>query len=120
MSLTAESTKVRIGYPAMLGGFLMLIDSLWGVIAVLPFSMAHGTEIALAISLVVGLPAYVLDFRSKRRIVIFLPILFLFRWIAAGAISVPFALGEPWRINGLITAAAVLLQWSKLRQQRVS
>jgi len=103
--------------PAMWGGILMLIDSLWGVVAVLPFSMANGSDIALAISLVLGLPAYVLDFRSNRRIVIFLPVLFLFRWIAAGAISVPFTLGQPWRINGLIMAAAVLLQWSKLRQQ---
>jgi len=99
----------------MWGGILMLIDSLWGVVAVLPFSMANGSDIALAISLVLGLPAYVLDFRSNRRIVIFLPVLFLFRWIAAGAISVPFTLGQPWRINGLIMAATVLLQWSKLR-----
>ncbi|HTL03130.1 MAG TPA: hypothetical protein VL243_12910 [Vicinamibacterales bacterium] len=117
MSLTAESTKARIGYLAMFGGFLALVDSLWGALLILPFGFGNGIEIALGIGLVLGLPAYILDFRSRRRIVIFLPVLLLFRWILMSAVAVPHSLGQPWRWNVLLIAATVLLQWSNLRQQ---
>ena len=116
MSLTAESTKSRVGYLAMLGGVLMLIDTLWGSIAVLAFDWSSPNEAAAGISFVIGLPTYVLDFWSKRRVVLFLPALFLFRWLAVSIGSASPTFIQPWTLNALVIAAAVLLQASKLRR----
>jgi len=96
----------------------MLLDDLWGGIAILPFDWSHPSEMTVGISLVVGLPCYLLDAFSRRRIIVFLPALFAFRWLA-------LTLGEPqprffipW-VNALIVLAAILLQWSKLRSPAI-
>ena len=116
MSTAAQSTRVRIGDLAVLGGLLMAIDTLWGAVAVLPFDWSRPLDIALGVGLVSGLPAFVLDFRSRRRVVIFLPIVFVLRWMAGSYQATPPHFGRPW-IGGsvLLIAATVLLQWSKLR-----
>lgn len=116
MSLTIESTRARIGYLSVFGGFLMLIDTLWGAIAVLPFDWYRPSDITVGISFVMGLPAYILDSWSKKRIIIFLPALLVFRWLALSLLAKPPTLIGPWRVNVLIIVASILLQWSKLRK----
>jgi hypothetical protein len=114
MSTSAESRTAR--FIAVVGAILMLIDSLWGGIAVLPFDWSRITDLTIGIGLVLGLPTYVLDLWSKTRIVMFLPALFLFRWVAGSFASTPPSFGgEPWRGSVLLITSALLLQWSKLQ-----
>lgn len=114
MPLTPEYTKARIGYLAMFGGFLMLIDTLWGGLAVTSLYWARVSELALAVAFVLGLPAYLLDFVSSRRIVVFLPALFFFRWASDSYAGPPGTMSRPWHGTELLIASAVLLQLSKL------
>jgi hypothetical protein len=117
MPLTTESKSRRIGYMAVLGGILMLIDTLWGGIAVLPLDWGSVAEIALGISLVIGFPMYMLDFWSGKRLVLFLPALFIFRWITEISVGTSTALVRPWRGSVLLIAASVLLQLTKSRSR---
>jgi hypothetical protein len=114
---TTDSTIARVGDPAVLGWLLMMIDSLWGAVAVLGIGFDRPLDIALDISLVAGLPAYALDTWSKSRLTVFLPALYLFRWLVASHIGpAPYHLGPPWRGGLLLLMASVLLQWFKLRK----
>jgi hypothetical protein len=99
--------------PLTLAGCLMLIDNVWGGLAALPFDWFRFPEAALGVSFLIGFPAYLLDARSKMRVVVFLPALFLFRWWALNLQPpyTPFVL--PWRVCALLIPAAILLQWSK-------
>lgn len=117
MSLAAASPKARIGYLSILGGFATLIDLVWGAIAVLPFDWTLPHEAVLGVSFLIGLPAYLLDFRRKGRVVIFLPAVILLRGFAESYAGSPHALGWQLRGNELLIAAYLLLQWSKLRNQ---
>src|SRR5262245_21153275 len=96
---TIDPTQSQAGSRVLFGKALMLIDTLWGALAflggvlIIGPSHAGGREslldLALAISLVAGLPAYVLDSRSRRRIIVFLPALYLFRWYVGSHIGPP-------------------------------
>ena len=128
------STPSWMGIPKILAGFMAAIDTLWGAIAVLPFDWTLPKDTALGLSLVLGLPAYLLDLCIRGRAVIFLPAVILLRafteFFLAGS---PATLGRPWTDNVvavayfvlfppncLLIAAAVLLQWSKLRNPQAT
>lgn len=114
----AGPTLARIGGMLALGWVLMLIDSLWGGLAVLGIGFSGILNIALSLGLVAGLPAYALDVRSERRIIVFLPALYVLRWIVEGNIGPALHVGPPWRGSWLLIVAAVLLQWCKLMWPR--
>jgi hypothetical protein len=101
----------------MLGGSLMLIDTVWGALAVLGIGFEPLLDIPLDVSLVAGLPAYVLDAWSRSRIIVFLPALYLLRWYVGSHIgSAPNDVSPPWRGSVLLIVASGLLQWSKLQK----
>jgi hypothetical protein len=103
----------------LLGGCLMLIDTLWGALAVLGIGFEPLLDIPLDISLVAGLPAFALDAWSRSRVIVFLPALYLFRWWVVSHIGpTPQHLSLPWRGSVLLIVAAALLQWSKLQKSR--
>jgi hypothetical protein len=126
--------------PKIVAGLVAVIDTLWGAIAVLPFDWTRPNDAVLGISFVLGLPAYLLDLWIKPPVVIFLPALALLRGFATHCIGAPtsgehlraddlfsqlvhFCAGSPtlgWQLRGteLLIAAALLLQWSKLRNRR--
>jgi hypothetical protein len=99
----------------IVGGLLMLLESLWGVVAVLPFDWRQLPNLVVGISFVIGLPCYLLDSLARRRTLVFLPALLLYRWIALGLLVKPHTLVGPWRVCVLLILASLLLQWSKLR-----
>jgi hypothetical protein len=110
-----ESTRTWTVSPAVIGGCLMLIDSLWGALAVPGIGFDGLLEIAYAVSLVVGLPAYALDWWTGKRVIVFLPALYLLRWLVVSQIGpAPYHLGPPWQGSLLLFVASVLLQWSKM------
>lgn len=128
-----------MGIPKVLAGLLAVIDTLWGALAVLPFDWTLPNETVLGLSFVLGLPAYLLDVWIRGRAVIFLPAVILLRGFAEFCIGSPtvaehltrgeifsqlvhFCAASPtfgWQLMGnyLLIAAAVLLQWSKLKPQ---
>lgn len=104
-------------YLAAAGGFFALLDTIWGVIAVVAFfDWTRPFGVALGVALLACLPAYVLDYLSKQRVVMVLPLVFLFRYIVAVFAASPPAVGLPWTGNLLFIAAAILLQLSKRRK----
>ena len=102
--------------PLVVGALLMLIETLWGAIAVLPLDWHRLPDIVVGISFVVGLLSYLLDALSKKRIIIFLPALFLFRWLALSVATTHPSLLAPLQVNVLLIPASMLLQWSKRRR----
>jgi hypothetical protein len=120
-SVATESTKTWTLNPTVIGGCLMVIDSLWGVLAVLGIGFDGILAIGLDISLVAGLPAYALDWRAGRRMIVFLPALYLFRWLVVSQIGpAPYHMGPPWRGSVLLFVASVLLQLSKLKTSPIA
>ena len=102
----------------MIGLYLMLFDSLGGAIAVLGIGFDRLPDVALDVSLVAGLPAYALDLWIGRRVIVFLPALYLFRWFVVSHIGpAPYDFSPPWRGSLLLIVASVLLLWSKLRRR---
>ena len=99
-----------------LAALLMLVDTLWGTIAILPFDWYRLPDIVVGTSFVLGLPCYLLDAFSKRRIVVFLPALIMYRWLALSILAHPRSLWGPWRVNVLLIVASILVQSSKRRQ----
>lgn len=91
---------------AILGGFVMLFDTLWGGLVAFGAIAFGGLDslwhLVIIVALVGGLPSYLLDGRSSRRTIILLPALFLLRLLTTG-----------WRSNLMVVPAAVLLQWYK-------
>jgi hypothetical protein len=120
-TMPTESTRSRTFRsinPAVLGGCLMFIDSLWGAVAVLGIGGDELLDVGLDISLVAGLPAYALDWWAGKRVIVFLPALYLFRWWVISQIGpAPYQLGPPWRGSLLLFVASALLQYSKLKNQ---
>ncbi len=103
---------------ALIGGFIMLVDTGWGGIAALGLDLSRMNELVLAISFVLGFPIYLLDLWLDKRIAMSMFGLFLFRWIALcfGGPTPVFC--SPWRVSVLLIVAFVLLQLSKLRRER--
>ena len=88
----------------------MLLDTIWGALAALGLDLGRMNELVLSISLVLGLPLYLLDFWIDSRIAFSLLGLFFFRWIAVCIGGPTPVLVAPWRGNVLLVAAFILLQ----------
>lgn len=116
MPLVGDSAESHLGTLEILGGFLALVDSIWGALLFLPVDLRLLSEVVVGISLILAFPAYIVDLRSRRRIIIVMPALFAFRWLALSLLVHPPMLVAPWRFNLLLISACVLLQWSKLRK----
>jgi len=117
MPLAAHSTRARIDNIAFLGGCLILIDFVWGAVAVYPLDWTRAADVVLGTSFLIGLPAYVFDFWRKGRIPISLAVVFLVRVYAEYFAGSPPTFGRSWTGTALLAAAAVLLQLSKLRNE---
>ena len=120
MSIATNPRRSQLDHLTLLGGFLMIIDTVWGAIFVLPFDWTRLLDIVVGISLLIGLPAYVLDVRRSGRLLIFLPVALLFRWSAISFAGSPPTLARPWTGNVLLIVAILFLQWSKLRRHGLS
>lgn len=142
MASARHSIFAWTGGLAILAGLLALIDTLWGALIVLGLGWDSASAAVLAISFVLGLPAYLLDASIKGRVVIVLPAVILLRGFALSCIGSPMGreplrsdellsqlvhfCGESptlgWQLRGteLLIAAACLLQWSKLRNRTAS
>lgn len=118
MSLTIESLKRRVDVLALIGGFVILVDSIWGGLAALGLDPSRTNDLVLGISFVLGFPVYLLDLWINKRIAVSMLGLFLFRWIATCFAGPTPVLCSPWRGSVLLIVAFVLLQLSKLRQER--
>lgn len=118
MSLTMKSMSGRVDSLAVIGGFIMLVDTAWGGIAALGLDLSRMNELVLAISFVLGFPIYLLDLWINKRIAVSMLGLFLFRWIATCYGGPTPVLCNPWRGSVLLILALVLLQLSKLRRER--
>jgi len=115
MVSATHSSKIQAGYLLPLfAGFLIIIDTVWGAIAVLPLDWTRLNEAVLGVSFLIGLPAYVFDLRRDGRGLVFLPAVVVMRWLAESYAAFPAPLGRPWTGNLLIIAGSLLLQWSKL------
>jgi hypothetical protein len=123
MSFTTEPTdiprkKAPIDGWVIIGLYVMILDGLWGAFAVFGFGFDGPLEITLAVSFLAGLPAYALDMWIGRRVIVFLPALYLFRWLALSDFgSAPFDFSQSWRGSSLLIVASVLLQWRKVRRR---
>ena len=53
--------KRRLDFLALVGAFLMVVDTMWGGVAILILDLAKINELIMAISFVLGLPIYLLD-----------------------------------------------------------
>lgn len=118
MSLTIEPMRHRADFFALVGGFVILVDTVWLGLATLGLDLSRMHELVLAISFVLGLPAYLLDVWMNKRIPISMLGLILFRWFATCFDGPTTVVCTPWRGNQLLIVAFVLLQFSKLRQER--
>ena len=113
MSLTIRH---RVDSLALIGGIVILVDTVWGGIAALGLDLSRTNELLLAISFALGSPTYLLELWLNRRIAISMLGFFLFRWIATCFGGPTPVLCNPWRGNVLLILALVLLQLSKLRR----
>jgi hypothetical protein len=119
MSSTIDFGKSRIDSLALLAGFVVLLDTALGGIVLLGLDLRRADELVFGVSLVLGLPMYLLDLWIDKRIAICLIGLFLFRWGALclggprPSLSNPFV----WPVGILLFFALVLLQASKLRKK---
>jgi hypothetical protein len=101
----------------ILGGVAALLDTVMGVIIDLALDHSRPYDNLLGISLVLGLPMYLLDARLKKRFVFFLAFLFVSR---SAIRSLPaLVIGNPidWPFGILLFSALVLLQLYKVRNK---
>jgi hypothetical protein len=110
--------KTRFDLITLIGGLLMLLDTTWGIAADLGLDWSRTNEVVLGVSLALGLPAYLLDlWTTKRlRVPVFLLGLFIFRWLARCFGGTTFVLCNPLRGSVLLIVAFALLQYSSLRK----
>jgi hypothetical protein len=118
MSLDVKLPRGRIDFLVLVGGTLMLVDTVWGGLAALGLNLSRTNELLLGISFVLGVPAYLLDVWLNKRIAIAMIALFLGRWIATSYAGPTPLLSSPWRGNVMLIAAFLLLQSSKLRSTK--
>lgn len=114
--MTMKSMSRRIDSLALIGGFIVLLDTVWGGIIALGLDPTRTNELAVGISFVLGFPIYLLDLWIDKRIAISMLGLFFSRWIATCFAGPTPVLCSPWRGNLLFILAFVLLQLSKLRR----
>ena len=110
--------KRRLDFLALVGAFLMVVDTMWGGVAIIILDLAKINELIMAISFVLGLPIYLLDLWMDTRIAASLLGLFLFRWIARCFGGSAPTVVSPWPFSQLILSAFVFLQLSKMRRAR--
>lgn len=116
MPLT-EFKRNRIDVLVLAGGFVALVDTIWGGVAALGLDLSRMNELVMGISFVLGFPIYVLDFWTGKRIAGFMVGLFMFRWIARCFGGSTFVFCGPWRGSILLILAFTLLQLSILRRE---
>jgi hypothetical protein len=114
--------KTRADSLTLLGGFVMLLDTAVGGIVLLGLDLSRTNELVFGVSLVLGMPMYLLDLWINMRIAICLLWLFLFRWGAQCFLGPRPSLSNPfvWPVGILLFVALVLLQASKLRRVSIS
>jgi len=112
-----ELSRKRLEPLLVLGGLVSLVDTIWMGLATLGLDLSRTNELILAISFVLGFPAYLVDSRTNKRIAISLLVLITFRWIATCFAGPTPVLCSPWRGNQFLIVAFVLLQASKLRRE---
>lgn len=119
MSLTISSGKHRFDSLAIVGGFVALLDTAVGGIVLLGLDLSRTNELVFGVSLVLGMPMYLLDLWINNRLAICLLWLFLFRWGAQCFLGPRPSLSNPfvWPVGLLLFVALVLLQASKLRRR---
>jgi hypothetical protein len=98
-----------------IGGVAALVDTLMGVIINMVLERNSAHEMVFGISLLLGLPLYLLELRLNQRFAYFLTALFVVRWLAlcfsepAPVLVNPFA----WPVGILLFTALAFLQLSK-------
>src|SRR5271156_1585290 len=110
--------KTRFDLLTIVVGILMLLDTAWGIAADLGLDWSRTNEVVLGVSLALGLPAYLLDLWTAKRVQVpvFLLGLFVFRWVARCFGGTTFLLCNPLRGSLLLIVAFALLQYSRLRK----
>jgi hypothetical protein len=110
--------NAQVDLVTLIGGLIMLLDTAWGVAADLGLDWSRTNEVVLGVSLALGLPAYLLDlWTTKRvRVPVFLVGLFIFRWLARCFGGPTFVLCNPLRGSVLLIVAFALLQYPSLRK----
>lgn len=116
MPLTMASLKRRVDLLALIGGILILIDTIWGGVATLGLDLNRTNELVMGISFVLGLPLYLLDLCMSTRVAVAILGLFFFRWVATCFGGPTPVLCNPLRGSILLLSAFVLLQVSKVRR----
>jgi flagellar biosynthesis component FlhA len=111
--LEHDRRQRRMDSLAMIGGAIMVVDTIWGGLAALGLDLRQMNELVLGISFVLGLPLFLLDFWMKKRIAFSLLALFFFRWAALCFAGPTPVLVAPWRGSVLLIVAFVLLQLYK-------
>ena len=114
MPIDVDSKRIWANPLVVIGGLIILIDTLWGCLASLGLDLQRANEFLLAISFVCGVPMFLLDLYLKRRIAVCLIVLFLFRWYALCFSGPSPAFHNPFPLGLLLILAVVLLQLSKL------
>lgn len=114
----SELVGRRMSPLVLLGGIAILLDTVWGGIAVLGLDLGRGNELVMGISFVLGLPTYLLDLWLNRRIAVFLIGLFFFRWIARCFGGPTPVLCNPLDYSIFLILAFTFLQWAKLRREK--
>ena len=108
--------RLRWNLFTLTGGLLMLLDTAWGITADLGLDWTRTKEVVLGVSLMLGLPVYLLDLLIAKRMPLCLLGLFLLRWLARCYGGPAFVLCSPLQGSVLLIVAVGLLQWSKLRE----
>jgi hypothetical protein len=114
--LTQVIPRGRLSVLALLAALAALIDTIWGVFAVLGLDLSQRNELLMGITFVLGLPSYLLDLYISKRVAFGLISVFLLRWVACCFGGPTAVLCSPWKINAMIIVAFVLLETAKWRQ----
>lgn len=116
--MAVKSMSDRVDSLALIGGFVALVDTVWGGLATLGLDPNRTNEQVMGISFVLTFPTYLLDLWIDERVPMSMLGLFLFRWITTCFGGPTPVLCSPWRGSVLLILAFVLLQLSKLRRER--
>jgi hypothetical protein len=107
--------RSKLSALALLGALAALIDTVWGGLAVLGLDLSRRNELLMGITFVLGLPMYLLDLYSSRRIAFGLITLFFARWVACRSGGPTAVLCSPWKVNPMIIVAFILVESAKWR-----